>query len=124
MVKASLFDGTHNALQWSIFPGGHENLLCLLLIPSLEQRPTYAEMGGKKAPLERLRGVSHLENEWSRQAFSMGHTTRCSGQYSPGDTKTALVFGCFTHWNRGLNMKGFFKRKKSTSREIAGCVTP
>src|SRR6185503_2845830 len=81
-------------------------------------------MGGKKAPVERLRGVSHLENEGSRQAFSMGHTTRCSGQYSPGDMKTALVLGGFTHWTRGLNMKGFFKRKKSASREIAGCVTP
>src|SRR6185503_12319333 len=84
-------DTTRCSSQYS--PGGHENRPCLWLIHSLEQRPKYEEMGGKKEPLERLRGVSHLENEWSRQAFSRGHTTRCSDQYSTGDTKTALVFG-------------------------------
>ena len=96
MVKASLFGWIHGALQCSIFPRVHENFLCLWLIHSLEQRPKYERifsLGEKKAPLERLRSASHLESEWSRQDLSLAHTASCGGQYSPGDTKTAYVFG-------------------------------
>src|SRR6185503_1277783 len=78
MVKARLVAGTHGELWWSIFPGGHENRLCLWLIHSLEQRPKYERifsLGEKKAPLERLRSASHLESEWSRQPFRW-HTRR------------------------------------------------
>src|SRR6185503_8837643 len=74
------------------FLGDTKTASVFWVIHSLEQRPKYEELGENKH-LSRDCGVSHLENEWSRQLCLVAHMARCSGQYSSRDTKTASVFG-------------------------------